>query len=119
MAKSIRSKSRRHNRAELRRKFSEPIIQKRQEKMAEILSTNMQQKSQGSILNLKNVFVVNSSSSDAQIDEAEGDVAVEEEAEDDNKDIKKVAAKLLLKEKLKALKSSKKQKSEKELVWFK
>jgi hypothetical protein len=119
MAKSIRSKSRRHNRAELRRKFSDPIIKKRQENVAEILANCIEQKSGSSMLGLKDVLSVGKGDISGTMEKSIDDDEELDDVDNEQKTTAKVAAKILLKEKLKSLKASKKSNSRKELVWFK
>ena len=121
MAKSIRSKSKRANRAQLRKSFVDPIIKKRQDIMNAQLADSVERRSGKSIIGLKSMFAPRGEASAGAMDAGEESEKEEEEAvANDSQDTKKMAQKLLLKEKLKKLKSSRRQEhSKKELFEFK
>ena len=125
MAKSLRSKTKRANRAQLRKNLSDPIIKRRQEQVAAALAATLEKKTGKSILGLKSTFSVAGAAESGAIDEFEEEE--EEGAEElaaavseESQNTKKMAQKLLLKEKLKKLKSSRKEETyKKKLFEFK
>jgi len=109
MAKGLRSKSKRKNRAALRATLSEPIIKQRQEKMAEELKINLEMKSGDTIVNLKNVLNI---SKIPPNDNNDTEIENMIEIDDSNTSSSKI--------KPKVFKGSRKSKiSNKTLVWFK
>mmetsp|Transcript_13795 Transcript_13795/g.18867 ORF Transcript_13795/g.18867 Transcript_13795/m.18867 type:complete len:113 (-) Transcript_13795:66-404(-) len=112
MAKGLRSKSKRKNRAALRATLSEPIIKQRQENMAEELKNNLEMKSGDTIVNLKNVLNI----SNAVVANSIIDHGMENDLETDEA----TNSKLSIKSKPKVFKGSRKSRgSNKTLVWFK
>lgn len=110
MAKSIRSKVKRANRSLHRKAVADPIIQKRQQKLAENLQKTLNEKSGSSIVGLRSVLSVNPLSKVDDIPEDDVDVVEEEVKEDKKSKPKKI--------KVKALTTSIKSKPTKQLVWF-
>ncbi len=124
MAKSLRSKTKRANRAQLRKNLSDPIIKRRQEQVAAALAATLEKKTGKSILGLKSTFSVAGAAESGAIDEFEEEEEGAEElaaaVSEESQNTKKMAQKLLLKEKLKKLKSSRKEETyKKKLFEFK
>jgi ribosomal protein L12E/L44/L45/RPP1/RPP2 len=84
MAKGLRSKCKRANRAQLRKTLSDPIIKKRVETLHKALEDKLKESRDGisNFDSLKSAFQAASSGGDS----AAGDMAIEEEDEDEEED---------------------------------
>lgn len=56
MAKGLRSKNKRHNRAQLRTRLSKPQIEKRQQELSEALKKSLEEKNGSTVIGLKSIF---------------------------------------------------------------
>lgn len=129
MAKSLRSKSMRKNRAQIRKSLSNPILKRRQEVLTAELQRSVDKRAGKSIVGLKATMFAKEEKKGGgameEDDDDEDDNVDEEDAESDIRkhyknngdaeagkcnaaDTKKMATKLLLKEKLARLKGTKK-----------
>ena len=106
MAKSIRSKVKRANRSLHRKAVADPIILRRQQKLAAELQKSINEKGGASIVGLRNVLNPN-----VIPDNVEDDNDAQEEVKEEKQTTRKV--------KIAALQKSTKSDSRKEMVWFK
>jgi hypothetical protein len=109
MAKSIRSKVKRANRSLHRKAVADPIIQKRQQKLAANLQKTLNEKSGSSIVGLRSVLSANAP---PKKDDDIEDVEEEEVKVDKKSDAKKIKVKALTT-------TTAKSNPTKKLVWFK
>jgi len=120
MAKSLRSKIMRKNRAQLRKTVGDPIIKRRQEAISAAIKKGLEEKQGGSLLGLKNIMSstgnVPTESKEEMEEDEEDEISKDDEIVFGNKKFSKEH----LKKKISAVKSSRPAKnSTKQLVWFK
>ncbi len=123
MAKGLRSKSMRKNRSFLRKTLVEPIIEKRQEQLAEKLQKSLDAKQEPTtLLNLKKLLpTTEKNASNENVEDKDDEEMEEEDDEEDEqpKAEKKKSKKVNPFQKPKAVKAAKSNKPQKEMVWFK
>lgn len=127
MAKGIRSKKMRKNRAQIRKTVALPIIRKRQEKLAEALKKDLEKKAGKTITGLKGIFSKSNEKKTSKTVSNGEDVEGSEEEDSDEEEeeeveVQNVKNKMLVigKPTMKVKKGSKpKINPNKPLVWFK